>query len=364
MSIPRPKILTRFTVPSGGWDLKVYSSTSSDYDTSFTATIPAGDYYVGWDDQDDDFLYALCSQIWTDGSNNYYPILNLTSTGKTFFQVIHANQPVKVAWTELDGDEVANVLGFDSSSDATDIEHGVTSTWQHAYGWYANEDGLLVMDYAEDIDHPMAPQSVAPATGHAKTHYVGSHYRNILKLQHVARARMWSGQTGYTETSVHPYEKNTPLECWWRLARTGRPFRVYRDGRINAASTAADRGLVTLTNIDGSTFQDTSKAWDIDPQRWKGRLFSFVPDEFIHTGGISVTEMHKRWYISSHDADTLTFANSEPYNDQHDDGDYYILDQPYQTYWVDLNKMDKFHPKELPHIDRYNIDIPLLRYQS
>ena len=60
MSIPRPKILSVFTVPTGGWNFVVYVSKSSQYDTKLTMTIPAGDYFMSGDNQDDDdFLYQI-----------------------------------------------------------------------------------------------------------------------------------------------------------------------------------------------------------------------------------------------------------------------------------------------------------------
>ncbi len=42
---------------------------------------------------------------------------------------------------------------------------------------------------------------------------------------------------------------------------------------------------------------------------------------------------------------------------------YYLLDQPYGTYVLDTKEMSEFDPKPINKaVDRYNIEIPLLRY--
>ena len=45
-------------------------------------------------------------------------------------------------------------------------------------------------------------------------------------------------------------------------------------------------------------------------------------------------------------------------------GAYYILEQTYGTYWLDLEQTKEFLPVEIPKIDRYNFRIHLLKYQS
>jgi hypothetical protein len=59
----RPKILTAVTVPTGGWDLKIYFSVAGAYDTDVTVTIPAGTYFLADDGQDDDFIRVLNTEI-------------------------------------------------------------------------------------------------------------------------------------------------------------------------------------------------------------------------------------------------------------------------------------------------------------
>ena len=41
---------------------------------------------------------------------------------------------------------------------------------------------------------------------------------------------------------------------------------------------------------------------------------------------------------------------------------YYLFDHTYQTYVIDFDKTTEFSPEEIPAIDRYNIEVPLLRY--
>src|SRR5690348_6625867 len=130
--IPQPKLLGVVTVPSGGWQFKIYLSNLADYDKTVTVTVPAGDYFVAWDAQSDDFLwklsnllntaiYALGGSFAAGGGRMSFEIGATTHKVKFGFDGAHyttaQKRKVKLAWTELDGDEIATVLGFDSSAD-------------------------------------------------------------------------------------------------------------------------------------------------------------------------------------------------------------------------------------------------------
>ena len=43
---------------------------------------------------------------------------------------------------------------------------------------------------------------------------------------------------------------------------------------------------------------------------------------------------------------------------------YLVMFQQYSTYQLDLEKMKEFMPKELPNLDEYDIELPLMRYQT
>ena len=155
MSIPRPKILSVITVPTGGWDIKVYISDAAQYDSNFTATIPAGDYFMAGDNQSDDFLFALQTQL-NAGVHGilgvlYAVVIDIHPTAhkvRIGFAGLFSGtkNDIKIAWTESDSG-VYETLGFDGSADdeSTATDNPVfTADYHHAYGWYSDEDGQLV----------------------------------------------------------------------------------------------------------------------------------------------------------------------------------------------------------------------------
>ena len=375
MSIPRPKILTVVTVPTGGYDIRVYITDSSAFDTAVTAAIPAGDYYVAWDYQDDDFLFVFCNVInvavatagsgfgYGGGAGVLVGEMDSANKVKLYAGAIsgHADR-MRIDWAYQDGATVAAILGFNPATtplDITDTYPTRTGTWQHAYGWYADEDGSLSDDAREDVEMVNALQSFAPS-GESKTIYIDSTYSNRLGLMYVKRERMLSAGQGYTDASVDPYERNVPLQCWFARAKLGDRFRVYRynqtgmDVAVLAGSTSGFG-----TNV---TPADTAKSLDIDPQEVKGHLFvqGFVVG---YAGSSSVTI---RATIESHTATVMTIPNNINGITADDDKSetYRVIQGRYQTYVLDLNKMREFAPTEHDAIDRFSITLPLRRYVS
>src|SRR3990167_8625070 len=131
MAIPRPKILTAITIPTGGWVFKIYASVATQYDTAVTATIAAGTYYMANDGQSDDFLMELqdklntavaASAVGADGHVVFWidPDNHKVKIG---FDGDHYQgatpQDIKLAWTEEDGSDIAKVLGVDDPADDT-----------------------------------------------------------------------------------------------------------------------------------------------------------------------------------------------------------------------------------------------------
>jgi hypothetical protein len=363
MSIPRPKILSAFTVPTGGWHLKFYLSDMADYDTAMTATIPAGDYFMAWDAQADDFLKVLADLMDTEvvsalsitGSAQMY----LTEDHKTVIKPTYDNPgPMKLAWTELDGASVAAVLGFDSSADDTSPladGYNFTSDYEHAYGWYASEDGWLKELEVEDSAIVTSLQSIADS-GRVRTQRVARRYKNSIGLQHVTRNKMWSAGIGYTEAASYPYSRNRGLECWWYEANQGKRFRVYTDGQQGNETVAGDPFVPDAASTTTSVVA-TTKTFTVN--RWSGRLL-YVQD--ISRGGNDAVP--GRSLIVSNTTTTLATKVMQSGWDHSAAHTVYMLDQPYRTYVVDLAAMTEFAPEELPNIDRYNIRVPLLRYSA
>jgi hypothetical protein len=374
MAIPQPKILSAITVPTGGWVFKLYVSRLAEYDTTVTATIAAGTYFLAWDNQSDDFLYAFANTVNAaiDAAHAAFPTDSITCWLDSSYKVnigfedtYYQGDPargIKLAWTESDGDDIAKVLGFDYSADDTNASASgsnnktFTADWQHGYGWYANDDGLLRDSLVEDEHEVEAMQSVAHS-GLVRTQRIGQRFLNSIQLEFVPRSRMFSQNVGYGTASVYPYEYNQGLECWWILAQQGYRFRFYRDGRHTIASAAVS-GTATASNT--TTLTDGGRSFDTDPQPYKGRLL------WVATYGAN-TASPARFYISSHTATVLTAANAHPYSQNLTAGGstYYVFDQPYQTYVVDLAKMKTFKPAQTAEaLDVYSIEIPVRRYVS
>jgi hypothetical protein len=359
------------TVPTGGWTIKVYVSRAAEYDTTVTATIAAGDYFMSWDNQSDDFLFALSNTLNAaiDAAHAAYPTdsvaMWLDSDHKVnigFEDTYYQGDPargIKIAWTESDGDDIGKVLGFDHSADDTNTSAGgsnnktFTADWHHGHGWYADADGWLEEFSVRDFSEVDALQSRGH-TGVVRTQQIASRYDNEIKLGMVTEGRMWSDGVGYGETNVHPYERNQALECWWLQAQQGKRFRVYRDARQDLTTTAlASNATASAT----TTLTDSARSLDIDPQVYKGRRL------WIDSYGTNI-DFPARFYISSHTATVFTVPAAHPYSANLAAGGaaYHVFDQPYGTYVVDLQRMKRFEPRELGQINRHAITIPLWRY--
>lgn len=392
MPIPRPKILTRFTLASS-LDLKIYYSSAAEFDVSATATIPAGSYYMAWDCENNDFLWKLCNVVnvaldtaatagawvgWTGRANGMSAMIEedgkirLGFLGGWFGNLTH--QKVKIAWTEADGTTVGELLGFDTSADlslTTNARPTTLANWQHPYGWYADADGMLEFLGSEDYSGPEIGQSIAPSNGQGRTQYLGSQFTNDMILSFIPRTKAWSKNISYQSSSVYPYEKNEPLQCWWKEAIQGTEFRVYRDGaylrnRLSVNTYRFDRYTeeAKAVAVTTTTLQDTGKAWTTEPQQFAGRLIlcAFQFAEYVF--GSSTVFFLMRWKVASHDTDTITVTNTaEPQNNM-TFANYTsaIYDQPYSTYVLDVNKMKRFEPEEIDNIDKFRIKIPLRRY--
>mgnify|MGYP001576752976 CR=1 FL=1 len=374
MPASRPKILTVVTVPTGGWVIPIQISAATEYDTTVNATIAAGDYFVSWDWQSDDFVRAVATSFTAavQGAGGAFANALVVSwvTAALKIRIRFEDdtaltgvpkRSVKIRWTQNNGPNIAAVLGFDSSADdakTAEDNPSFLSDWQHAYGWYSDEDGQLESLDPEDVPVALVSQDVHPA-GAVKTQRQALRYRASMSLAYLSRGITWSGGIGYGVASVWPrdgsagYERNAALECWWREASHGKRFRIYRDGTM--AVLPADMNA-TATASSTTTLTDSAKAWDTDPPRWVGRLL-YLPT-------YSLTDSPIRALISSHTATVLTFNTLPVAPLTYDAGTYQIWDQPYQTYVLDMSDAKEFSCAELPGIDKYNFGCKLLRYTA
>jgi len=290
--------------------------------------------------------------LWLDSDHK----INIKFTG-TYFEGAPGNIATRTQWTALDGASIGGVLGFDTTADL-DFVSGTkgtanhTADYQHAYGWYAGSDGQLADESLEDIDVPLVSQSTVPTSGHTKTAYSGSSYVNQFLLQFLTKEETWSDESDYTDAQVYPYERNKGLECWWREARQGVPFRFYKDSIVDI-SKASEGGVAT--GSAPTTLTASGKAWTVN--QWAGRLLYVTP--FDYTTGELV-----RYHIASNTATVLTMTQaSEPLLGTYTT--YHVFDQPYETYWLDLSKTKRFDPQEMGHgVAIWQFPISLLRYES
>lgn len=364
--IPQPKILTRIDVPAGGWLFRIKASVAAPFDTTINATVAAGSYYMAWDTTADDLLYEIQSKMqtaitaagivgkifaWIDSSHKIR--LSFEGTG---FQGATKRQ-VRLDWPASAAD-LAKALGFDSSAvdDLTASDNPqTTADYHHAHGWYADEDGVLKGAPPEDWNEVNVVSAMSHA-GLQKGALMGERFFSSLELYGMARAKTWSGGKGYGETPTHPYARNEGLECWWRAARAGQPFRVYHDGQIvSTAAKAADYGT-TMTTNSTTGFTRADRAWSIEPQRWASRI--------LYMPSYSATNAAPcRWRVTSNTATGITVtAHPSALALGSAWTTWALLDQPFQTYQVELEKMREFKPEEIPAIDEYMLTIPLTRY--
>ena len=379
MSIPRPKILTRVTVPTGGWAWDIDISKAAQYDTSLQGTIAAGDYFVSGDNQADDLLYALQTSV--------QAAITAASVSGTFIACIDeetTSHKVRFGFfgsgfVDATGDNdvrlnrsawatgLCAALGMttaDEASTATDNPF-FTASWHHGYGFYCDEDGQGQLVNPVGRLLTSTGQGVAPMTGHVKSIYYGDRYTNALTLQFLeryeqGRTKVFSDGIGYGAAPIHPYNRNEPLECWFMEAMQGIEFRVYNNARIDR-TVANDTG--SRTGVGAQTLTDAAKSWAVEPFRWKGAIL--YTQRYFESASYDV--LPQSFYVSSHTGTVLTVPTSHPSGGgpaSQSYLDYYLFDHQYGTYVLDISGMAEFNPTEHKAIDRWDLTIPLLRYEA
>jgi hypothetical protein len=366
MAIPRPKILSVITVPTGGWTFRLAVSAAGNYDTDITATVAAGDYFLAWDMQSDDLFYELMDKIEaaivSAGVNNVKPYFYFNSSNRVvigFDTNGGFSDAVKLKWT-LTTAALAGVLGFSTAADTTStavLNPSFTADYDPAYCWFAEEDGQLANHLVEESSMVKAVQSIS-LSGRVTTQRLARTFEQTLELAWLTRERTFSRDTAYSTAPVPPYYRNRGLECWWKQAQTGTRFRVYRDGIQTSSMTASQQTNMSeagvLTAASSTTLTDTAKAFSVEPQTYKSSLIKTYNADLSHP---------VRMLISSHTATVFTLP-TQPFGIAWGAAGqrYYTFDQRYTTCVVDLMKMMTFLPQEIAALDRYNISIPLLRY--
>lgn len=369
MSIVRPKILPLVTIPTGGYDINFKISVAASLDTSLTATITAGDYFMAWDGYTDDLVYEIAGAIqlaittaghgtgrrchcYIDSDHK----LNIRFYGSAYVSSVGWENDVEITWATSDTG-IVEICGSDGTTwSSTNTDHPYwTGDYQHGYAWYASEDHVLsdLMPYDSEIAR--IAQTTA-LDGTTKTVLWGSRYVNNLSLQNVKHVDMWSNGSAYGESVSYGLERNRGLECWWRLARQGTRFRLYRnDSVLVDAAGAVAAGVNSTTDTDSLRY--TSGNWTDD--EWIGMAALW------YRGASTVTGMPGRFRIDDNDNEYILAESSLPGGGTVDESasqQFFIKDLRFQTYILNTEEMSQFNPIEVPNIDRYDIEIPLKRY--
>lgn len=367
MSVPQPKILTAIIVPDGGWSTRIQISDATPFDTNINFTIAAGTYYMAWDHQSDDFLHAFCTAFSAAAATAGFATAvmsgYMTSAHKVglAFHGAHFtgsnDRQVKIVWTNGNGPSIAAILGFDGSADdsstGTAYPH-FTGDYQHSHAWYADADGRCEELLVEDINEVTSLQSVAHS-GKVVTQFISGRFKNMLKLRWLPVEKTFSRGISYTVAPVYPYTRNNGLECWWRTAREGRPFRVYWDGcsidTARGVKYVETSGTTTTVTISGVTLQT-------DPMRWSERLL------YIPVWNANGTSFPERFYVTSHTGTVFTVPNADSSGLAlgANDDEVHLFEQRYRPYVLDLEQMQEFAPREAARHGLYDIDIPLRLY--
>jgi hypothetical protein len=348
-------------------------SVAAQYDTAVDVVVPAGTYFVSGDNQNDDLLFAIQTVIQTAltavGAGRFICIWIDPDTHKVKICFAGSNftgatkQDVRIDWPGSDSG-LYQALGFDGSAiDASTAEDEpvFTADYQHAWGWYADEDGQLESLDIEDRNIAQVMQSTS-ISGRVKSQRVGDRYAATLRLQFLERAlngstKIYSRGRAYGESAVYPYERNQPLECWWMEARKGTRFRVYADAHIDTAKAALWES--ELAEVAAPAYEFNTSVLDTDPQRCAGGIV-WVPNAL--EGNAARDDIYQAFYVASNTASSVTFANEIAAGVWDGTQGGYYFDHRYQTYVLDIDEMSEFSPDEIPALDRFNIAIPLKRY--
>lgn len=381
----RPALLTCITVPTGGWSLKVYASTKGHtYDVTLTAVVPAGDYFMSGDNQSDDLLFALQTQMEAQltaagglfaSNGSFYAWIEQSETSTnlhkvrfrfcddTVFNDTAGNNDVKIAWTESTSG-LAEALGFDYSADDTSTTEDAptfTADYLHAHAWYSDADGQLSDLSVYDESEVNVSQTRGPIDGRVKTCMLGDGYNNALQLAWLSRALTYSDGTDYGDLPPYGLTRNKALECWWREARQGKRFRLYENKRWDIAYC---NDYVNITASNTTTVTDSGKAWTVN--QWAGKILAVNwPSDAL--GWHDYADVQQAFYVASNTATVITVSNAHPdganLGADSDSIDFRLFESTYKTYVVDLDRMKKFAPKpEAKNLDYYGIKIPLFRY--
>jgi hypothetical protein len=374
----RPALLPVITVPTGGWTLKVYVSTDGH---TYDKTLTAGDYFMSGDNQSDDLLFALQTQMKAQlvaaggqfaSDGRFYAWIEQCETSAYLHKVrmkfcddvpFPNGNATKIAWTESTAG-LAEALGFDYSADDTSTAEMpiFTADYLHAYGWYADEDGQLEDLLVYDESEVAVSQKRGPIDGRVKTCWLGSSSKNKLVLSWLSKALTYSKDVDYGDLPPYGLTRNKGLECWWREARQGKHFRLYENKRWDIAYC---NDYLNITASNTTTVTDSGKAWAVN--QWSGKIVATNwPTDAM--GFHDFADVQQAFFVASNTATVITASNAHPDGaalGDYQTADYRLFESTYQTYVVDLTTMRSFAPHPMaPNLDYYGITIPLFRYVS
>lgn len=227
------------TVPVGGWDVSANAGAGS-----FTATVPAGDYFV------DDLAYELEDQL-NAGAGGVWTVTvadtDLTGTGK---YSISNTSVWSLTWTDTD---LRDALGFTANYASIGAGQSRTGDNVPSASWIPDCPKWTPYGDAKYDRHSDLRQSVAPSGGAVKT-LVGNTYDYLegVRWDMVGNARA----VGLDVAGSWQHFWSTIMTGRFSYIRPGKPVRI----SWNADGTAGQNS-VNLIVPPRSSIEPVVSGW-------------------------------------------------------------------------------------------------------
>lgn len=355
----RPMICPQIDVPAGGWEFQVDVSVSSQYDTNISATIPEGTYFItGHGKFGDDLLATLAVYL-----NNELNPLNIsvlcgiyhdftaTPHHMTFFAFGDSGvtgatgRNVRLKTSASDPDLVA-ALGFTTTdAESTSVNYPNFNSPRQPFVWFARNHGCMT---EHDHENAIDSENIFSRTVNGDLSVVEtfSTKRRTLGLSMLTTDEAFSGGVDYGSVA-YPHDWNRGLECLYRHMMRGKRARVYwryiHQSSDGIGSGFSDYGV--MTGGSATTIEDSGKAWDVDPDRWGGRV-ALVGDAFR---AFAATVRFAPVTITSNTTTTLTINQLQTQYPWASAAAtlvaYYLFDTWGEEYYLDMMAQQSFEPR-------------------
>lgn len=238
-----PKFLASVVIVAGVND----GIRADDSGAAFTATIPAGTYYITDDyDGSTDLLEAIADQLNASGTDTWEVGI---SAQKVF---IGCTADYSVDWTHAASTFDGAILGFDTSAATTGSGASNTSaTDQFTHGWYGVNPAAT--DTERTWESPVVQVETAGRALHTVTEGSPSWSREVLVY----------AEPAYKAVEDSSYT-NQSFASFWAVARDGRLCRYYAD--------ASDEDTYDTVRMAPGEFEPERYAQGVALYSWTVRM--------------------------------------------------------------------------------------------